>query len=457
MQAFENHLDQIITNQRAFFNSNKTKDVRFRINALKRFHDTILEHEQEINSAIYQDLHKSEAESYLTEISLVLGDIKYHIKHVKRWAKLKKVSTPLHVLPSKTRLLHEPLGISLIMAPWNYPFQLIMNSLVGAISSGCCAILKPAPETPKTMEVIKKIVAKAFSPEHVTVIEPSLEENEIVLKKRFDFIFFTGSPRVGKIVAEAAVKHLTPTVLELGGKSPCIVDATANISIAAKRIVFGKLINCGQTCIAPDYIYVHQSQKQKLIEELKKNIIEMYGEDVEKVGHYPRMIHARATERVSNLIDPKKVVYGGKFDIEKRLIHPTIIDGVTTDDGIMQEEIFGPLFPILTYNNIQDVVEYIKSNEKPLAFYYFGNENKGLQIFNQTSSGGGCINDTLMHITNHKVPFGGVGNSGMGGYHGYYSFEAFSNKRAIVVTPTWIDLPLKYAPFKYINLIKKIM
>lgn len=457
MQAFENHLDQIITNQRAFFNSNKTKDVNFRLSALKRFHDAIVQHETEINSAIYQDLHKSEAESYLTEISLVLGEIKYHIKHVKRWAKLQKISTLMHVLPSKTRLLHEPLGISLIMAPWNYPFQLIMNSLVGAISSGCCAILKPAPETPKTVEVIKKIVAKAFSPEHVTVIEPSLEENEIVLKKRYDFIFFTGSPRVGKIVAEAAAKHLTPTVLELGGKSPCIVDESANISIAAKRIVFGKLINCGQTCIAPDYIYVQQSQKQKLIEELKKNIIEMYGEDVEKVAHYPRMIHARATVRVSNLIDLKKVIYGGKFDIEKRLIHPTIIDGVTTEDAIMQEEIFGPLFPILTYNNIQDVVEYIKSKEKPLAFYYFGNESKGLQIFNETSSGGGCINDTLMHIINHKVPFGGVGNSGMGGYHGYYSFEAFSNKRAIVVTPTWIDLPLKYAPFKYINLIKKIM
>ena len=457
MQPFEVQLDQIIENQRRFFNTNQTKDISFRKNALKRFHDEIVAHETEINQAIKSDLHKSLEESYLTEISLVLGDIKYHIKKLNSWAKPQRIGTPLHVLPSKTRLLHEPLGVSLIMAPWNYPFQLLMNSLVGALSSGCCAILKPAPETPETVKVIKKIVAKAFKPEHVTLIEPTLEENEIVLRKRYDFIFFTGNPRVGRIVAEAAAKHLTPVVLELGGKSPCIVDEHANIEITAKRIVFGKLINCGQTCIAPDYIYAHQSIKGKLIEAIKKTIVEMYGENCKEVAHYPRMIHARATERVSGLIDPSKVVFGGEFDIEGRYISPTILDNVTTDDAVMQEEIFGPLFPILSYSNIDDVVSYIKSNEKPLAFYYFGKEKAGMDVFHQTSSGGGCINDTLMHITNNKVPFGGVGNSGMGGYHGYYSFEAFSNKRAIVITPTWIDLPLKYAPFKYFNLIKKIM
>ncbi len=457
MQNFEQQLDQIIENQRAFFNTNRTKDIAYRKLSLQKFHNAIVRHETEINEAIYHDLHKSKEEAYLTEISLVLGDIRYHIKQLNKWAKPQRVKTPIYVFPSKTRLIHEPLGISLIMAPWNYPFQLLMNSLVGAISSGCCAILKPAPETPETVKVIKKIIQETFLPEHVTMIEPTIEENAIVLQKRYDIIFFTGSPRVGKIVAEAAAKHLTPTILELGGKSPCIIDEEANIEITAKRIVFGKLINCGQTCIAPDYFYVHESKKDDLIQAIKKQIVSMYGQDLSKVAHYPRMIHERAAERVVGLIDFSKVIYGGKYNIEQRFIEPTIIDNVSVDDKIMQEEIFGPLFPILTYTSIKEVISYVKSKEKPLAMYYFGNEKAGMDIFKQTSSGGGCINDTLMHITNHFVPFGGVGNSGMGGYHGYFSFEAFSNKRAVVITPTWIDLPLKYAPFKYFNLIKKIM
>ncbi len=457
MSVFENRIDQILAKQRHFQYNQVAKSVEYRKNSLKKLKETILRYETEITDALYKDLHKSKEEAYLTEISLVLNDIDYHIKHISKWVKPQKVKTPIFVLPSKSRLLYEPLGVALIIAPWNYPFQLMLNPLIGAISSGCSVIMKPAPETPATVNVIKKIISEVFIEDHVAVVEPTMEENEILLSKRYDLIFFTGSPRVGKIIARAAAEHLTPIILELGGKSPCIIDAKSNVEVAAKRVVFGKLINAGQTCIAPDYFFVHTSVKTAFIDALKKHITSMYSSNTKELAHYPRMVHARATERVSQMIDPSKVVFGGDFSVSERYIQPTILDNVTKDDAVMQEEIFGPIFPILTFDKMETVLSHIKTNEKPLALYYFGDPKEGMQIFQKTSSGGGCINDTLMHITNHHVPFGGVGNSGMGGYHGFYSFKAFSNQRAIIITPTWVDIPLKYAPFKHFNLIKKIM
>jgi len=446
-----------LANQRAFFASNKTKDTSFRLEQLRKLKNTILQNQKKIEDALWKDLHKSPEEAYLTEISLVIQEIAYHIKHLKKWAKAKRVSTPLVLLPSSSKIIYEPLGVSLIVAPWNYPFQILINSLVGSISSGCCSVLKPSPDAPCIANVMEEMIVETFDSNYITLVQGGKETNTILFKQRFDIIFFTGSPYVGKVVMKAAAENLTPVVLELGGKSPCIVDAEANIEIAAKRIAWGKLINAGQTCIAPDYLFAHHSIKDELLDKIAANFKQMYGNDIKNSRFYPRIVNETAFARLEGLINQGKIHTGGELDRTEKFIAPTILDNVQADDAVMQGEIFGPILPVMTFEHIDETINFIIKNEKPLAFYYFGNDKKAKGVLEKTTSGGACINDTLVHIANHNLPFGGVGNSGMGNYHGKESFLVFSNKRSVVHTPTWIDLPLKYVPFKYFNLIKKII
>ena len=453
----ESMIDIRLANIKSFFSTNQTKSISFRLQQLRNLKEAILKFQPKLEQALWEDLHKSPEEAYLTEISIVLGEIDNHIRHLKKWSRPKKVLTPIHLLPSSSRIIYEPLGIALIIAPWNYPFQLLFNPLVGAISAGCCAVLKPSPDSSKTATVMEEIITSTFLADYITLIQGRREVNTLLLQKQYDVIFFTGSPALGKIVMKAASEHLTPVVLELGGKSPCIVDHDANIQVAAKRIAWGKMINAGQTCIAPDYLLVHENVKDDLLNLIGKNIREMYGEDIKKSRFYPRIVSDMAMQRLLKLLEKGTIYIGGDYDINEKYISPTIIDNITPSDPVMQEEIFGPILLIMTFNNINEVIKYINDNEKPLAFYYFGTNSNGKDILLKTTSGGGCINDTLMHIANHHLPFGGVGNSGMGKYHGLGSFLAFSNSRAIVSTPTWIDLPLKYVPFKYFRLIKWII
>ncbi len=456
-ETAENTIIQHIDNQRNFFATNQTKDISFRLVQLKKLKATILKNQKNIEDALWKDLHKSPEESYLTEISIVNQEIDTHSKHLKKWAKPKKVSTPLHILPSTSKIIYEPLGVALIMAPWNYPFQLLINSLVGAISAGCCTILKPSPDTPTIAKVMEDMISETFDSGYITTVQGGRETNEILFEQRFDIIFFTGSPKVGKVVMKAASKYLTPVVLELGGKSPCIVDKNANIDVAAKRIAWGKTINAGQTCIAPDYLFAHKSIKAELLDKIASNLKQMYGDNIKQSRFYPRIVNERAMNRLEGLMNQGKIHSGGEIDNAEKFISPTIIDEIVPEDLIMQDEIFGPILPVMNFEHVEEAISYINKNEKPLAFYYFGTNKEAKDVLAKTSSGGGCVNDTILHIVNHKLPFGGVGNSGLGKYHGHGSFLAFSNQRAIVTSPTWIDIPLKYAPFKYFNLIKKIV
>lgn len=450
-------IEQLLSSQREFFATHQTKDINFRIEQLKRFRSAILKYETKIADALWKDLHKSAEEAYLTETSIVLQEVNNHIKHLKRWSKTKKVSSPLFLFPSKSRIIYEPLGVTLIIAPWNYPFQLLMNPLVGAISAGCCAILKASPYTPAIAEVMEELITEIFPPHYVAITQGHRDVNQILLEQRFDFIFFTGSPDLAKTVMGAVSKNLTPLVLELGGKSPCIIDQDANIDIAAKRMMWGKTINAGQTCIAPDYLFVHKEVKEQLFKKIEETLLEMFGKDIKQSQYFPRIVSDKAMARLQGLMKHGKIVIGGETDLSERYIAPTVIDEVKPDYPIMQEEIFGPILPVMTFTDMDEVINYVNAHEKPLAFYYFGKNKKAKEVLYKTTSGGGCVNDTLMHITNHKLPFGGVGNSGMGKYHGLESFLAFSNKRAIVSTPTFMDMPMKYAPFKHFSKIKKLL
>ena len=450
-------IESLIEKQRVFFASGKTRDIGFRLEMLRKFKTAILKHEKNIAEAFLTDLHKSYEEAYLTEIGIVLGEIDYHIQNVAKWAKSKRIRTPLVLQPSSSRIFYEPLGVTLIMAPWNYPFMLMMNAVVGAISSGCTAILKPSPYTPGVALAMEKMIAETFAPEYLAMVQGSRKVNETLLGQRFDFIFFTGSPQVGKVVMKAAAEYLTPVVLELGGKSPCIVEKDADIKVAARRIAFGKCINAGQTCIAPDYLFVHEGVKDELLRLIGDNVNEMYGNDRKNSPIFPHIVNEQAFDRLESLMKQGKIIFGGETDRIQKFIDFTIIDEIKTGYPIMQEEIFGPLLPVLTFSEIEEVISYVNRNEKPLAFYFFGRNKSAKNMLLATTSGGGCINDTLMNFVNHNLPFGGVGNSGLGKYHGKFSFLAFSNQRAIVKTPTWIDLPFKYAPFNYFKLIKRLL
>ncbi|HOO85853.1 MAG TPA: aldehyde dehydrogenase [Prolixibacteraceae bacterium] len=449
--------ENIIASQKAFYASGETRNIQFRIENLRKFKAAIQKYEKEITDALHTDLHKSYHEAFLTEISIVTQEIDIHIKHLRRWAKPKRVATPIYLWPSTSHIIFEPLGVSLIIAPWNYPFQLLMNPLVGAISAGCCATLKPSPYTPTVAAVMDRLIKETFPEQYIALVQGDRKVNTFLLVQRFDVIFYTGSPDVAKVVMQAAAKNLTPVILELGGKSPCIVDESANIDIAAKRIAWGKTINAGQTCIAPDYLFVHKNVKAELLERIAFHIGQFFGTNIKESKYYPRIVNEKAMQRLEKLMQHGQIVFGGETDPKERYISPTIIDNIEPDFPIMQEEIFGPILPVMEFDNINKVYEYINQNEKPLAFYYFGKNSHASKVLAHTTSGGACINDTLMHITNHKLPFGGVGNSGMGKYHGHESFLAFSNRRATVNTPTWIDMPFKYVPFRYFKLIKKIL
>jgi aldehyde dehydrogenase (NAD+) len=450
-------IESIVDRQRQFFKTQVTRDLKFRIENLKKFRLAILKYESRITEALWLDLHKSREEAYLTEISIVLQEIGNHLRHLRGWARPKRVGTPVHLLPSSSLILYEPLGTALIIAPWNYPFQLLLNPLVGAISSGCTAVLKPSPYTKHIAKVMEDLVKEIFDPGYIAIVQGGRTVNQLLLEQWYDLIFFTGSPSLGKIVMKAAAQYLTPVVLERGGKSPCIVDAGANLDKAARRIAWGKCINAGQTCIAPDYLFVHHSVKDQLLAKMVSSIEDLYGKDPQKSPYFPRIVNDQAVDRLQKLMKHGRIIHGGEVDIAQRYIAPTLIEAVEPGFPIMQEEIFGPLLPVMTFQNMDEVIDFVNSGKKPLAFYYFGSNKAAKEVLLKTTSGGGCINDTLVHIANHHLPFGGVGNSGMNSYHGKISFLAFSHARAIVSSPTWIDLPFRYPPFRFFTWIKKII
>ena len=455
-------IQKIVKAQKEYFRSGATLDIAFRKEMLARLYKAMESWEKKLSDALWTDLHKSYEEAYLTEISIVKGEIRNHIRNVAGWARRKKARSPLKLFPSKSYITKEPLGCSLIISPWNYPVQLLLNPLVGAISSGCTAVLKPSPYVPTVSKVIRDMIAETFDDNYIAVVQGNRNVNTTLLEQRWDIIFFTGSPALAKTVMAAAATNLTPVVLELGGKSPCIIDKTADIAVAAKRIAWGKTLNSGQTCIAPDYILIHNEVKDTFVNAFAEEVRNLHGKDIMADRHYVRMVNDKAFERVTGYFKDGKIVYGGRTDASTRFIEPTLIEDVALDSPLMQEEIFGPVFPIITLDE-QDksfkdkVINFITSREKPLAFYYFGKESEGWEIIRRTSSGGGCINDVIMHIANENVPFGGVGNSGMGRYHDKDSFEAFSHTRSIVSTGTWIDLPFRYMPYKMFGLVKKIL
>jgi aldehyde dehydrogenase (NAD+) len=424
---------------------------------LRKLRNAIVKHEQGLTDALYLDLHKSYEEAYLTEISIVLGEIDNFLKHLKRWAAPSKKETPLKLKPSKSAIITEPLGVSLIIAPWNYPVQLLLNPLVGAIAAGCTAVLKPSPYVPNVSVALARMIKECFDESYVAVVQGHRDVNSALLKERYDIIFFTGSPDLGRVVMRAAAENLTPVVLELGGKSPVVVDKSADIEIAAKRIAWGKTLNAGQTCIAPDYLLIHPAVKEQFIEAFKRAVVELHGEDVHKSKHYVRMVSVKAFERVSGYLTDGTIRNGGRVDAEDRYIEPTLLDGVAVDSAVMREEIFGPVLPIIEIEGIDQVIEFINDREKPLALYVFADEAIARGVFDKTSSGGGCINDVIMHIANENMPFGGVGNSGMGRYHGRDSLYAFSHRRAVLTTTTRIDLPFRYMPYRWFRVVKRLL
>ena len=445
--------------QKTFFASGATLDIKFRKEMLLNLLSAIEKWEDRLAEALWTDLHKSYEEAYLTEISIVKTEIKTHLRKVSGWARRKKVHSPLKLFPSRSYIVKEPLGNSLIISPWNYPVQLLLNPLVGAISAGCTAVLKPSPYVPNVSKTIEEMISEAFDERYISIVQGNRTVNAALLEQRWDLIFFTGSPSLGKKVMEAASRHLTPVILELGGKSPCIIDKSADIRIAAKRIAWGKTLNSGQTCIAPDYILIHKDIQKEFVKAFAEEIKNLHGEDIQADRHYVRMVNDKAFERVTGYFKDGNIIYGGRTDAATRFIEPTLIENVPLDSPLMTEEIFGPVFPIVTFedNFKERVIEFVTSREKPLAFYYFGKESDGWEIIRRTSSGGGCINDVIMHIANENVPFGGVGNAGMGRYHDKDSFDAFSHTRSIIATGTWIDLPFRYMPYKMFGLVKKIL
>jgi len=438
---------------------NYKSNIGYRKELLTRLLETIIVHENEIISALKADFNKPEFEAVVTETSYVISDLKHTIKNLSRWAKPKRVFPFVVNIPSSDYIYKEPYGKVLIISPWNYPFQLALCPLIAAVAAGNQILLKPSELTPNTAAIIQKIISKVFSINHVEVIQGDASVATQLLEQRWDYIFFTGSVAVGKIVAKAAAQHLTPVTLELGGKNPCIVDETANLQIAAKRIVWGKFINAGQTCIAPDYILVHQKSKAQFIQYLKEEITHAYGDNPEISPDYARIINAKNWTRLVEMMESDKVIFGGKYNSETNYLAPTLIEENNLDSLIMQDEIFGPLLPIVTYNNESEIDTIIAKYEQPLALYVFNERNNFCDtIISKHSFGGGCINDTMVHFSNNKLPFGGVGHSGIGAYHGQLSFDIFSHHKAVVNKATWIDLPLRYAPYKgKLTIVKKIL
>ena len=441
-------IEQIVEKQKKYFQTGETLSVEFRIKMLKRLYAAIRKYEKQIQEALQKDLGKSDFEGFMCEVGLTLTEISYMLKHTRRFAKEKTVYTPLAQFASHSYRKPTPRGTVLIMSPWNYPFLLTMEPLVDAIAAGNTVVLKPSAYSPATSEVVCEIIKECFEPEYVAVVTGGRKENAKLLEQKFDFIFFTGSQAVGKEVMRHAAEHLTPVVLELGGKSPCIVDGTADIKLAAKRIVFGKYLNCGQTCVAPDYIFCHSSIKEAFVKEVCIQIHKQYGNEPFQNPDYGKIINEKHLERIIGLIEQEKVFLGGKYDKESLQIEPTVMQNVSWEDPVMQEEIFGPLMPILTFDSYDEIYQMLQDKEKPLALYVFSKDKKRIkEVTERLQYGGGCINDVVIHLATSEMPFGGVGESGMGGYHGKVGFETFSHTKSIVDKKLWIDLPMRYQPY----------
>ena len=441
-------MEEILQKQRAYFQTGAPLPVNFRIAMLKRLREEIERKEAEVAAALQADLGKSDYEGFMCEIGLVRSEIRFMLKHIQRFARKKAVRTPLSQFAGRSYCKPCPYGNVLIMSPWNYPFLLTMEPLVDAIAAGNTAVVKPSAYAPATGAVIQTILTACFPEEYVAVVMGGREENAKLLQQKFDRVLFTGSQAVGKEVLRHTAQHLTPAVLELGGKSPCIVDETAKIPLAAKRIVFGKYLNCGQTCVAPDYILCQESVKPQLLAELQKQILVQYGKDPLANPDYGRIINRKHFDRICGLIDPQKVVAGGMSKADALQIAPTVLDGVTWEDAVMQEEIFGPVLPILTYRNIEDVYAMLAGKPKPLALYLFSENKKTIQeVTARCRYGGGCVNDVVVHLASANMGFGGVGESGMGAYHGKVGFDAFSHSKSILDKKTWMDLPMRYQPY----------
>lgn len=450
------NIEQIVENQRKFFATGKTKEYAFRREALQKLRESILKNQTLVEEALQQDLHKSAFEAYMTEVGMTLSELTHAQKHLRSWMRKKTVKTNLEQFHAKSFMVSEPYGVVLVMSPWNYPFMLCMEPVIGAIAAGNCCIIKPSAYAPAVSRVLGKIISETFAQEFVAVIEGGREENTALLEQRFDYIFFTGGVTVGKLVMEKAAKYLTPVTLELGGKSPCIVDKTAKLSLAAKRLVFGKYLNSGQTCVAPDYLLIQEEVKDEFLKHVQRHIKEMYGDNPLENPDYPKMVNEKHFKRVLGLLEGEKIAAGGNYNSKTLQIAPTVLEHITEDAPIMQEEIFGPVLPVLTFKHIEEAENFIQKREKPLALYLFTtNKETEKRILKNVSFGGGCINDTIIHLATSHMPFGGVGNSGMGGYHGKYSFDVFSHKKSIVKKYNWIDMPIRYLP--YTGVKKKLL
>lgn len=456
------NIDSIFAAQKAYFASGETLPIAFRKARLDDLYKALKTWEARIYEALWTDLHKSHEEAYLTETSIVLGEIRMARKKVGSWSSRTWKKPSMAVLPSMSYEVKEPLGTALIVSPWNYPVQLLLNPLVGAIAAGCTAVLKPSPYVPHVSQTIADMIAETFDERYIALVQGNRDVNAQLFDKPFDLIFYTGSPAVAHTVMAAAAKHLTPVILELGGKSPCIIDRTANIDVAARRIAWAKTLNSGQTCIAPDYILIHRDVKDAFVEAFRRHVEALHGTDVSQSPHYVRMVSEKAFQRVSSYLEQGTILYGGKVKAEERYIEPTLLDNVATDAPVMQEEIFGPIFPIITLDDeqtsfSQKVKAFVNDRPKPLALYYYGKKKSGWDIIRHTSSGGACINDCVMHIANAHMAFGGVGNSGMGRYHARESFLAFSHRRSVLVSPRCIDVPFRYMPYKLFSLVKHLV
>ena len=448
-------IGEIRAKQESYFRSGATLDVQTRKANLVAFEKAVLKWEKPLCEALWKDLHKSYEESYIAEVSILLGEIRTHIRNIGKWTRPQRRPTPMKLFPSRSKIISEPLGTALIISPWNYPVQLLLTPLVGVISSGCTAVLKPSPYVPEVSDVIEKMIRDTFPEEYVAVVQGDRDVNTALLEQRWDMIFFTGSPSFGRAVMAAAAKNLTPVVLELGGKSPCIIDKDADIEVAAKRVAWGKSLNAGQTCIAPDYLMLHKNIKDKFLSELEKAFGKLLGDDPQKSEHFVRIVNDAAFERLKGYLADGEVVFGGKTDKDERYFSPTVLDHVSPDSPVMQEEIFGPIFPVQTFSSLDEVIRFVSMREKPLALYYFGSQ--GDKVLKHTTSGGSCINDVIMHIANENVPFGGVGMSGMGSYHHKRTFDVFTHYRSVISTPTWIDLPFRYMPYMWFNAVKRLL
>jgi aldehyde dehydrogenase (NAD+) len=434
-----------------YYLSGATKTYDFRIGQLKQLKNAVKTYEQRIMQALFQDLHKSPEEAFTTEIGFVYAEISYTTKNLKSWMRSTSVSTPLVLFPSTSKIIREPLGICLIIAPWNYPFQLLIAPLIGAIAGGNCAVLKPSEIAVHTSRVVKDMITEFFEEKYLAVVEGdgAVVVPAIMNENRFDHIFFTGSIPVGREIAKLAAEKLVPVTLELGGKSPCIVDKDADTKVAAKRITWGKFTNAGQTCVAPDYLLAHETIKDELIAEIEKSITTFYGSNPQQSPDYGRIINERRLQKLADFLTQGTVVIGGDIEMSDLYISPTLLDDVSEDADVMKEEIFGPILPVISYSDTEEAINIIKNNPNPLSLYYFGNNSSSEKAFVESINfGGGCINNTLVHLANADLPFGGVGNSGVGAYHGKFSFETFTRQKAIVKTATWLDPSVKYPPYK---------